>query len=72
MKTLDTFFFEEPTTKPKPVKANVGKDDELFFKYMDEYKRSRRNNSDKAKKALDKAKELKDVSPRARMGAAYL
>ena len=72
MKTLNTFFKEEQDTKPKPVKANVGKDDELFFKYMDEYKRHRRKDPEKAKKAIDKAMELKDVSPRARMGAAYL
>ena len=73
MKTLQTFFNEEQQSKQKPVSSNVGKNDELFFKYMDEYKRLRRGKDrDKAKKALDKAMNLKDVSQRARMGAAYL
>jgi hypothetical protein len=73
MKTLNTFFKEDDNSKPKPVDKNTGENDALYFKFMDQYKILRRKGDrEGAKKALDKAEALKNVSARAKMGAAYL
>ena len=79
MKDLESFLYEEEKskdkTKAKPVKEGQGADDQKFILLMEAYKRARRLDKEGAaelmKKALKLAKEG-NVSPKARMAAAYI
>jgi hypothetical protein len=74
MKTLTTFFEEsnKPKDKPHVVNPKVGANDAAYFKLMSLYNRQRRTDREKASATLKKMNSMKDVSDRAKMGAAYL
>jgi hypothetical protein len=63
--------------KTKEMKAHHAKElesmnDKLYFALMDQYKQQRRHDKEGANKILEKAQALKNVSNRAKIGAAYL
>lgn len=63
--------------KTKEMKAHHAKElesmnDKLYFALMDQYKQQRRHDKEGANKILKKAQALKNVSNRAKIGAAYL
>ena len=63
--------------KTKEMKAHHAKElesmnDKLYFALMDQYKQQRRHDKEGANKILEKAQALKNVSTRAKIGAAYL
>jgi len=75
MKTLQQFDEEKNKKKEKPLKEGQGADDKKYVLLMEEYRRVRRRDQDKADKIMEKAKKLKregDVSPRARLAGAYI
>ena len=72
MADFDKFISEEKKDKDKR-----GKDDDLYCRLMERYKRLRRDPSkrDEAQDAFDEAMDLRrngDVSEKAKLGAAYL
>ena len=86
MKDIDRFL-EEADAKAKGVKSDADKtkemkahhakemeamNDKLYFALMDQYKQQRRRDREGANKILEKAQGLKNVSNRAKIGAAYL
>ena len=86
MKDINNFL-EAADAKAKGVKSDTDKageqkahhakqmeemNDKLYFAIMDQYKQMRRQDRKAASKILDKAKKLKNVSHRAKLGAAYL
>ena len=63
--------------KTKEMKAHHAKEleqlnDKIYFALMDQYKQTRKTDREAANKILDKAQKLKNVSTRAKIGAAYL
>ena len=46
--------------------------DKMYIALMDQYKQTRRHDRKAAGKLLDKAQNMKDVSARAKLAAAYL
>ena len=63
--------------KAKQEKAHHAKkleelNDKMYFALMDQYKQTRRTDRQAASKILEKAQNLKNVSTRAKIGAAYL
>ena len=63
--------------KTKELKAHHAKEmekmnDKLYMVMMNNYKQLRRTDRKAASKILDKAQKMKDVSDRAKLGAAYL
>jgi len=77
MKNLDSFLSEEDkdNKKASPAKADELGDDKRFILWMEEYKRLRRTEKDEANKLLEKAMKLAmegNVSPKAKLAAAYL
>ena len=63
--------------KTKELKAHHAKEmeamnDKMYFALMDQYKQQRRHDRKAAGKLLEKAQALKNVSLRAKIGAAYL
>lgn len=80
-KELDSFLQEEDkkkkATKAKPKKKEQGADDKKYFKLMDEYKQKRRDPKNKKEcselmKKMAKLRLTGEVSPNAKLGAAYL
>ena len=86
MKDINNFL-EEADAKEKGEKSEAQKraemkahhakeleeiNDKLYFSLMDQYKQMRRTNHKEATKILEKAQKLKNVSQRAKLGAAYL
>lgn len=74
MKTLTSFFEEsnKPKDKPHVVNPKVGVNDAAYFKLASQYKRLRRSDREKASVVMSKMNSMKNVSDRAKMGAAYL
>lgn len=79
MRNLRDFLNEEEDKKkspePKEIAPDRGADDEKFFALMSEYKITRRTDRKRASKILERARKLTkngDVSPKAKLGAAYL
>ena len=63
--------------KAKKEKAHHSKqleelNDKIYIALMDQYKQMRRTDRKAAGKILDKAQKLKNVSTKAKIGAAYL
>ena len=63
--------------KTKEMKAHHAKEleqlnDKIYFALMDQYKQTRKTDREAASKILEKAQKLKNVSTRAKIGAAYL
>jgi hypothetical protein len=63
--------------KTKEMKAHHAKElealnDKMYVALMDQYKQARRHDRKAAGKLLEKAQKLKNVSHRAKLGAAYL
>ena len=63
--------------KTKEMKAHHAKEleqlnDKIYFALMDQYKQTRKTDRKAASKILEKAQKLKNVSTRAKIGAAYL
>jgi hypothetical protein len=63
--------------KAKKEKAHHAKqleelNDKVYVALMDQYKQMRRHDRKSASKILEKARKLKNVSHRAKLGAAYL
>ena len=63
--------------KAKKEKAHHAKqleelNDKIYVALMDQYKQMRRTDRKAAGKILDKAQKLKNVSTKAKIGAAYL
>ena len=63
--------------KAKKEKAHHAKqleelNDKIYVALMDQYKQTRRTDRKAAGKILDKAQKLKNVSTKAKIGAAYL
>jgi hypothetical protein len=63
--------------KTKEMKAHHAKEleainDKMYIALMDQYKQTRRHDRKAAGKLLDKAQNMKDVSARAKLAAAYL
>ena len=80
-------FLEAADAKEKGVKSDADKtkemkahhaveleklNDKVYVALMDQYKQMRRQDRKAAGKILDKAKKLKNVSHKAKLGAAYL
>ena len=82
MKNLSQFKEESDpkksdADKTKEMKAHHAKEleemnDKLYFAIMDQYKQMRRHDRKGASKLLEKAQGMKNVSLRAKIGAAYL
>ena len=79
MKDLNSFLYEEDKAKDKakakPVKEGEGADDQKFILLMEAYKRARRTDKEGAAELFKKALKLTkdgDVSPKARLAAAYI
>ena len=79
MKDLNSFLYEEDKAKDKakakPVKEGEGADDQKFILLMESYKRARGMDKEGAAELLKKAIKLAksgDVSPKARLAAAYI
>lgn len=77
MKDLSRFLNEGKTEdeKPAPLKEGEGADDKTYLLLMGEYKKQRRKDPEGSLKLLDKAQkilETGDVSPNAKLAAAYL
>ena len=63
--------------KTKELKAHHAQElekmnDKMYIALMDQYKQTRRYDRKAASKILDRAQKLKDVSPNAKLGGAYL
>ena len=63
--------------KSKKERAHHAKEleklnDKIYFALMDQYKQTRKTDRKAASKILEKAQKLKNVSTRAKIGAAYL
>ena len=75
MKTLHQFNEEPKKEKSEPLKEGQGADDKQYVLLMEEYRRVRRRDQDKASEIMEKAKKLKregDVSPNARLAGCYI
>lgn len=79
MKELSKFLQEHDTGEehehPRPLKDGEGADDQEFLELMSQYKDVRRKDPKAAGKILEKSQQLSekgDVSPKAKLAAAYL
>ena len=77
MKDLNNFLSEKKDEKKKAhaTKEGEGADDQKYVRLMEQYKRARRGDSDKANKILEKAMKLAkdgDVSKKAKIAGAYI
>ena len=78
MKDLHSFLTEQDRKKkeeakqPHAVKADEGAQDKEYIALMDEYKQVRKSDPQAAAKLLKKAQNLKNVSKKAKLAAAYL
>jgi hypothetical protein len=79
MKELGKFLREHDTGEdhehPRPLKDGEGADDQEFLELMSQYKDVRRKDPKAAGKILEKSQQLSekgDVSPKAKLAAAYL
>jgi hypothetical protein len=77
MKDLNNFLNEKKDEKKKPhaTKKDEGADDKKYIKMMEQYKRLRRTDTEKANELLEKIFELGrkgDVSKNAKIAGAYI
>lgn len=77
MKNLDDFLTEKEEDKSKAHATKEGEesDDKRFIMMVEEYKRLRRTDKDEANKLLEKIFKLGregNVSPNAKLAAAYI
>lgn len=77
MKTLNNFLSEKENEKKKAraTKEGAGADDQKYVRLMEQYKRARHGDRDKANKILEKAMKLGkngDVSKKAKIAGAYI
>ena len=63
---------KEEAKKPHAVKADEGAQDKEYIALMDEYKQVRKSDPQAAARLLKKAQNLKNVSKKAKLAAAYL
>ena len=73
MKDLSNFLSEGKKESGRP--ESKGKDDKKYVRLMEEYKRARRGDREKANEILEQAKKLKregDVSKNAILAGAHI
>lgn len=65
-------IFENKEEDIRPTKKDEGADDKEYLELMSQYKVTRHKDKDASVKILAQAMDLKDVSKKAKLAAAYL